>query len=160
MRKRLRRGLIVFALGALGVVLYDRAVKIRWVGGTELTVEFLVSDAETGEPIEGAEVWVHSELRRYRLEDKENFRVHTNQPGVASAVLPHNTCIGSQSGLRFTDTRVVYLPEWMIVGIRAEGYQQVEPFALSKRVSSRDIEQVGPQKDRLVVPIVLRKGKK
>ena len=51
-------GCVLIPLGMLAVlvVLYDRSVRIRGVGGADVTVEFVVTDAESGEPINGARI--------------------------------------------------------------------------------------------------------
>jgi hypothetical protein len=59
-RRQILIGLGLLALGlglpALGLLVYDRLSFIRWIGPTELTIEFVVKDADSGKPIEGAEL--------------------------------------------------------------------------------------------------------
>lgn len=51
-----RRGYLLLSLVAVPLVIvgYDRFTSILWVGSTDLEIEFLVVDAETGDPIPGA----------------------------------------------------------------------------------------------------------
>jgi hypothetical protein len=151
--------LIVLAVLPLGVVVYDALGKIAWVGSTELTIEFAVRDANSGQPIEGADLTVYAETERYLNGRDRTFHLKTDSDGVARYFIPEITCCGTQSNLRlFTDTRVVYTPAWTIVTTTAPGYQQPEPFDLQPSRYKRNFQRLGPRKDKLTIPIALHKS--
>src|SRR5947207_2815681 len=119
--KGIRYLLVGLALVALAVVLYDRTHIIRWVGSTELTVEFVVTNADTGQPIDGAEIVATNPENQRELP----LRWKTDRDGVARWS-GQTTCAGAQSGLRFTDTYSVRPSPWF-VSVTAPGYQNLEP---------------------------------
>ncbi|MBA4186536.1 MAG: hypothetical protein C0467_00815 [Planctomycetaceae bacterium] len=157
-RKRVRTALIVLSLVAITAALFDRLFCIKWIGNTELTVEFAITDAETGQPVVGATLDIHSETKYSRPGEEDKFQLRSDHDGVARVVIPHNTCIGDTSGLRFTDIRVVYPPQWTILRINAQGYQKSEEFCFFDPRYRQPIVRLARGKDRLVVPIMLRKS--
>src|SRR5437660_36526 len=106
--------LIVFslcALVALAAIGIDRSQTIKWIGGTTLDVDFLVSAEESGQPIPDARIELRSHGGFYDGGDKDEglFEVRTDASGMARRQCRNNRCIGTQSRLLFTDTRHVYI---------------------------------------------------
>src|SRR5262245_46450819 len=118
-RRRLILGLAIVLIGisvaCMVLVLlraYDRAQMYAWVGQTDLEVEFVVTDAGSGNPIPGARVEVKSEGGLYAERDKQEFALVADADGKARKVCRDSMCFGKVSGLRFTDTYSVHLPYW------------------------------------------------
>src|SRR5262249_39986542 len=143
------------AVVALATVLYDRLQVFHWVGSADLTIEFLVTDAETGEPIQNADILIHSEGGFYEERHPRDFRLRTDSKGAVRYVCRRSMSFGNQSGLRFTDTFNVHLP-WWFVGVAAPGYQTIEPFELE--AYHQPVKEVGPRHAKLIVPIALHKS--
>lgn len=158
MRRLLRITVIFLALTLLGAVIYDTTHVLRWSGATELTVEFVVLDAETGQPVDGAVLHIFGCSSRGIGE--AHFHTTTEPDGVAQLVIPYYACDGVLSRLHFTDTRVVSNPNWTIVSVTAPGYQALGTFSIREEPYRREITHTGPSKDHLVVPIALRKPSK
>jgi hypothetical protein len=154
-RKSLRIGLICLGVVAAVAVIYDRFPIIVWVGSTDLTVEFVVTDADTGQPVEGADVLILGRTRHER-EDRE-WQLKTDRSGIARGVVQDQTCVGRESGLRFTDTYHVYPVEW-VVRVKAPGYAETEPLDLHQPPFRTAAMRNGPRQALLVVPIALRKS--
>lgn len=155
-----RRWWICVLAGAIAVPLlvwgFDRVQMIRWVGSTDLEVEFTVIDAATGNPIHGARIEVQSEGGFYVERDKQEFVLVAGPEGVARKVCQRSMCFGTQSGLRFTDTFVVHLPWWQF-RVVADGYEPRERTELDGPEYVRQVRRAGPGKAKLVVPVSLHK---
>src|SRR5437016_5489389 len=98
MASRLRTCWVTFSLLLLLALLlwwYDRSQMIRWIGATNLEVEFVVSSAESGEPIANARIEVHSHGSFSR--DPEDFELRTDNSGIARRECRNNTCVGTRS---------------------------------------------------------------
>ena len=153
MWKTVRKVLLVAGLLGLGVLIYDAMGKIAWVGSTELMIEFVVTDADTGQPLERAELEVYDEVPA-RGHDSF-FRLTTDSDGRARQERRRMTA-GRQSNLRLLyDSRSVNIPSWRIV-CAAPGYKRSEPFWLPESTHRHNVERLGPERDRLVVLIALR----
>src|SRR6516162_6402728 len=70
-------------VAVVGLVLPPFFQTIHWVGFTDLLIEFVVSDAETGEPIPDAIIKMHSEGGLYKERDQGDFRLVTGSDGRA-----------------------------------------------------------------------------
>lgn len=166
MWRYLRYPILIVMLAVLGAGLYDRVVMIRWVGDTNLTVEFVVTDAETGEPVKGADLSILSEggfnedgrrLDKTELK-KEEIKLTTDESGTARYVCRKSMCTGSESGLKFTNTYAFALPWWSVTP-KATGYAAESAFSLNELEHVRAVKRVGPQQAKLVVPTALRKSR-
>src|SRR5438477_9684943 len=73
---------------------YDQLQTMTWVGHTDLEVEFVVTDAETGVAIESATITVNSEGGFCREEGEKSFTLNTDSRGVAQRTCTHCTCSG------------------------------------------------------------------
>jgi len=151
---------IVFVLLLMALAL---SWEIRWAGYTDLTVEFVLTDAHTGAPIHGAELAVVNyggldgdgqRMRRDRIES-ERFALQTDDNGFASRVATRTMCSGYSSRLTpFRDTFAAAIPEWQVT-VRAPGYRASEERHLGELRDARTVERTGPGQSRLVVPIQL-----
>src|SRR4051794_20826931 len=75
-----------FAVLGLLVWGIDRSQTIKWVGGADLSVEFVVTDADSGQPIPNARVNIFCEGGFYdgAEEDfKVAFDIRTDDAGIA-----------------------------------------------------------------------------
>ena len=150
-----RRVLGLLILSALGVWGYDLACTKLGVGGTRLEVEFVVTDAETGRPVEGAEIELRTESSLNHERPDERWTLVTDAAGSARRSVD-TMCTGKTSGLRFTDTYSVRLP-WWYYRVTAPGYELLDWTPLQPEGQRRRAERVGSHASRLVVPIVFVK---
>jgi hypothetical protein len=151
---------LLLAIGALPLLVWgcDRSQRIYWVGSTDLEVEFRVSAAGSGAPVPGARVEVQSEGGLYEEHEKQEFMLETDAGGVSRKECRGSMCFGTQSGLRFTDTYVVHLPWWRF-RVSAPGYEASEWANLDVPEYVHQVQQVGPRRARLVVPVSLQESR-
>jgi hypothetical protein len=135
---------------------YDRVQMIHWVGGTDLEVVFVVTDADSGSPIPGAEIKVWSEGGFYEGPDKGEFALLAGARGEARKVCRDSMCFGTRSGLGFTDTYVVHLPFWHF-RVVAPGHEPSEWVDLDVLEYRRQVQRAGPRRARVVVPVSLHR---
>jgi hypothetical protein len=143
----------VFLLALVG---YDRVTKVRWVGGTDLEVEFLVTDAASGDPVEDASVSVISDGGFYREQDEKEFTLRTDPNGTACRTCHDSMCFGTSSGFGFTGTWAVHLPRWM-VKVSSPGYEPSELGDVDVLEFRQQVRRISPREAKLVVPIPLHK---
>jgi hypothetical protein len=149
--KRLRYWLIGIALMALLIVGFDRGYRYLGVGSLDVTVEFVVTDAENGQPIEGAEILGRGDIDGNGCE--REFRLITTEDGRASIVAQNVMYTSETSGLGFTTYRVY--PLAVLVGTSRQGFAETAPISLRQfGVPTR----TGRGQATLVVPISLRKS--
>jgi len=134
----------------------DRLQIIYWVGRTDLEVEFAVADAATGSSVPGARVEVQSDGGFYEEQDTQEFLLIADAGGIARKVCRHSMCFGTRSGLKFTDTFAVHLPWWKY-RVLAEGFEPSEWADLDVLEFQRQAQQYGPERSKLVVPVLLHK---
>jgi hypothetical protein len=130
---------------------------IMWIGSADLSVELVVADADTGQPIQGARVTIICETGDYDgAEDdmKKPFELRTDDAGVARRLLPNNWRSGTTSLLRFSDTCHPRKPGWQL-RVSALGYQASEWRPLWDEGSKVVCGKGEP--DRLVARIGLHK---
>jgi hypothetical protein len=144
-------GLIAALLGLLAL---PALATTRWVGSTDLEVEFVATDATTGQPVPGAEVEVWSGGGFYEEREPREFRLAADPDGRAAYVCRGSMCFGTSS--LFTDTYCVHLPHWWF-RVSAPGYEATEPIDLDVLEYRRAVRKVGPRGAKLVVPVSLRK---
>jgi len=157
----LRRRWTWLLLGAATPVLFfgfDRLFCIRWLGSDDLDIEFVVTDADSGEAISGACVEVQSE-GGYEEDYPQVFSLGSGQDGTASKLCRQCTSVGQESGLKITDTHVVYPPHW---GFRASagGYEQSQWSSLETTENVPRVQWDGTGPAKLVVPIALKRKKR
>ena len=156
--KRWRLWLVGLAAIPLAVWGCDRLQTIHWVGHTDLEIEFVVTEAATGQPVEGAKIAVVSEGGFYREREEKELTLVTGQDGIASRVCHDSMCFGTQSGLRFKDTFVVHLP-WWHYRVTADGFEPSELAYLVVLEYIRQVKRIGPGAAKLIVPVSIQKGR-
>ncbi len=123
-----------------------------------MTVEFAVRD-ESGQPIDGADIQIRSLGGFYaggRDEKPDKpIELRTDALGRAYRQCLQNWCIGRRSGLRFTNTYVVYIPDWH-VSVFADSYEP-NTVSVASEYRSKNVIHEGPQNDRLTIQIVLKR---
>ncbi len=127
---------------------------MHWVGGTDLSVEFLVTDAESGQPISEARIEIESYGGLYQDRDEKEFTLTADAAGVARKECKENLCSGKQSGLNLNNTFHVALPDWRY-RVVAKGYNSGDWIFLSSPEPRRNVQRVGVGKTRLVIPVQL-----
>jgi hypothetical protein len=132
---------------------YDRIVCIKWVGRATLEVEFVVTDAGTGEPIPGAVVEIAAHGGIGSREEKGEFALSTDASGAARRSC-HVMSFGTRSKLGFTDTFAVHLPDWD-VRIMAAGFEPTPRDFWDAEALRLQVRRVGPGRAKLVVPMSL-----
>lgn len=112
---------------------------IQWVGSTDLDVEFVVSDADTGGPVAGASVEIDQEAGGFCHDwDAKHFRLVTGPDGVVSRRCLSCMCFGTKS--MWKDSFVVHLPDWTFA-VSAEGYVPTGPIELDEPSYQRHVER-------------------
>jgi hypothetical protein len=132
---------------------------VDWVGGANLSVEFVVTDADSGQPIPNARINVHCDGGHYEevVADLDApFDLRTNGDGIATRLLHNSWCTGMTSRLRFTNTHYVHIPNWNLRAF-AEGYETSEWINLWQDYPKK--AERGVERNRLQVRIALHKGK-
>jgi hypothetical protein len=142
----------------LCVVAYDRLLLILWDGHTDMEIEFVVTDAETGAATPDARIEIESDESYCDERDQREFTLTTNADGVASSISHTVFCGGTRSGLGITESYDFLLPHWRYRVIAA-GYMPREAVRLEGSTNAHDVERLGPRQSRFVVPVALRKSR-
>jgi hypothetical protein len=145
-------GLIVLLILMIYFVV---SIKIHWVGSTDLTVEFITIDADTGQQIAGAKIKIHSDGGFYKEREPRDFELTTGGDGTAQYQCLNSMCFGTSSML--TNTFAVHLPWWNYI-VSAPGYQLSERIYLDTSESARQVKRIGLGVSKLVVPITLHRA--
>jgi hypothetical protein len=135
---------------------YDLILTIQWVGGIDLEVEFVISEAGTRHPIPSARVEVQSEGGFYEERDKQAFVLSADTDGVAREECRDSMCFGTRSGMRFTDTFAVHLPWWRF-RVSSPGFESSEWVDLNVCEFRRRVHRTSPGKAKLSVAISLHR---
>jgi hypothetical protein len=146
MTRHWRWWLLGLAAVLLMAVVYERTTRYLWSGVTDLEIEVVVTDADTGQPVEAAEVFLY-------LGSGESDTLSTDRNGIVRRTTYTNTG-GAMSPLRTTDTRTVDLR--FRVQVSAPGYEPSPVIDLKSYQGQ--VQRTGPRSDKLVVPVRLRKG--
>src|SRR5262249_16603042 len=119
------------------------------VGVVDVTVEFVVTDEETGRPIKGA---VLTGLGRLDAagDDEREFRLETNDDGVAEVVVRNVMCTMTTNAWG-TTTYGVY-PVRVMVMVTASGYEEA-----GRNLHEDRPIHTGVRRACLIVPFALRK---
>ena len=149
---------LLFTVGCVPLIVIgcDRIQSVRWVGTTDLTVEFVVMDAVTGEPVHGARIEVQSEGGVYAEDTKQDFVLVADPKNEARKICRDSMCFGSRSGLGFTDTFTVHLPWWHFRAL-ADSYEPSGWTYLDVPEFGRRTVRDGVGKSKLIVQVPLRK---
>jgi hypothetical protein len=125
----------------LGIVaaLPPLAHSIKWVGRTDLEVQFVIIDASTGQPVPNANVFVRAEPGTlYESNDSREFTITTNNIGQAKHLCRNRRSWGSESA--FEDTFAVELPSWWF-HVTATGYVDTAPAYLDALENRRAVKR-------------------
>jgi hypothetical protein len=146
----------LLAVGFIPLLVWglDRHQKMRWVGNTDLEVEFVVTAAETGQPIPGARIDIISEGGLYEKRPERDFTLVADDGGKALEVCRRSMCFGTRSFLGFTDTFAVHLPRWLF-RVSAPGFESTDWMDLDILELRKGVRRAGPGKARLLVPVAL-----
>ena len=145
---------VVIVLVGLFVLLVPALSVAHWSGHTDLEVQFLVTDFETGQPIPHATVHI-VELEEGPADvQPASFSLTTDQNGDARRMLK-NCSWGGRSGL-LEDTFSVYLPYWMYHASSA-GYANSQDSLLHQPEIASTVKR-GPPFATVLVPIQIKKA--
>lgn len=133
--------------GSISEYLSDHLNRADWVGHQDVKLEFLVVDAQTERPIEGAL------LRFFDQEDLDEAdlkrQTQTDVDGRAELI---EQCVtsGSRSLPRFRQTAVAQLPEWNVRASK-QGYTTSTPISIFKQTGGRInlLTQTSPPRFRI-----------
>jgi hypothetical protein len=146
-----------FLAGSLilvALVLVPAMEPIHWVGGTDLEIEFIVTDAVTGRPINGATIKVKSQGGFCPEGGKPRFSLVTDADGSVKRLCKDCMCFGT-SGWNI-DTYAVHLP-WWFYQVTAEGYSPTQWTELDVPENDRQVQR-GKPAAKLVIRIKLEKA--
>jgi hypothetical protein len=140
-------------LVVLGLLLVPSTHRVHWVGGTDLEIECIVTDAATGEPIKGATIKVQSEGGLCAEREKQEFSLVTDAEGSVKRLYRDCMCSGTRGWN--IDTYVVHLP-WWLYQVRADSYSPTEWTQLDVPENVRQVKR-GKPAAKLVVRIKLER---
>ena len=103
--------MIVAATVLAFVLLLPFLQEAAWVGRASVPLEFLILDATTGRPINGASIWL--------AEGDPEYQATTGTDGTAKLIIQATTA--GRSGI-FRSVRSAYYDHWSLV-ISADGYK-------------------------------------
>ena len=134
-----KTGLVLLGVAVVGLfagLFLPAFEQIHWVGGKDLDITFIVTDAENNLPLQGAKVNIlHEDTSFSANRGKAPFQIAVDVRGVAKECCGHTMCfgtVGRKGWWRRIDTFCIHLPGWLIQ-IEAPGYTTCEPFYLDKR---------------------------
>ncbi|MDY3553417.1 DUF4198 domain-containing protein [Gemmata sp. JC717] len=127
-------------------------------------MEFVITDAGTGQPLNGAEVAITSYggfyEGGYRLREKgareEELTLKTDANGAAEYVCRGSMCSCQKSPLGSVNRFAVHMPYWRIT-VKAPGYAVPDPVQLDSQ-HGRSAERTGPRRSKVVVPLALHRA--
>lgn len=152
------RLLVIACLLPLVIWGYDHFQTTQWASKTDLEVEFVVTEADSGAPIPGARVEVQSQGGFYDEKEKQEFALAADSEGTARKECRNSLTSGTRSGLRFTDTSSVNLPWWKY-RVSAAGFKTSEWTNIDVPDFRKKVQPDGPHKSKLVVEVSLSKKK-
>jgi hypothetical protein len=127
-RRRRLSPLVRVPLVVSGVLLGVAALivstdKVRWVGSTALEVRFIVTDARSGAPVDGARVFIHQEEFGHgyceSCRDSKDFLLTTGPDGTATHWCQGCMCSGTSS--IWSSSVSVRVPNWRY-SVSAQGH--------------------------------------
>lgn len=113
-------------------------MSIRGIGGSNLTVIFVVTDAASGKAVPDAHIALYTELGEvYRI-------LRTDENGVAHVTTECTVATGVDenplTGFRWRTYKSVRVPEWLVLST-AKGYQPSDPWSISDRYRAAAVAQ-------------------
>lgn len=119
-------GLTVCAIAALSPL----ATNVKWVGTADLEVDFVIIDAETGQPIPDAMIYVREEQGVGKNRQINSFTIAGDGNGHAKRVSTDCMSFGSRGA--FEDIFAIRPPSWRFFATAAE-YANSDPEDLLDR---------------------------
>ena len=137
----------------IGLLLVPAKQTIKWVGGTDLEIECVVTDAVTRQPIQGATIQVQSSGDLCGDKDPLQFSLVTDTGGSVKRL--YKNCLTCGTSGPNIDTFSVSLP-WWLYQVTADGYSPSEWTELRVPENVRQVQRGHPT-TKLVVAIRLEK---
>ena len=146
--KRPKWHLALFSLSLLAVLtlavdFFFMAQGIYWVGFRDLEITFVVTDAQTNEPIAGAEIDIPESQNGFCSECDDAFRLVTDAQGTAKRMCKQCMCSGYSGRKPFfrrVDTFGTHIPDWM-PQISAAGFSNSGPFSVGEPAFRRTVRR-------------------
>lgn len=132
--------LLIMALSGVGTAfVFATSTTVRWVGHTDVTVRFVVTDAATGALLSGALIHINTDTPESRPDpETPQFALTTDARGEAEYHFHQLRCSGGQGS--FENSYNLALPYWDIDATCT----QYEP--------QKDVRLVSPETQRQVKP--------
>jgi hypothetical protein len=145
-------------LGAVGLALLVLVIphlrSARWVGRGELTIEWIVNDSQSDQPIPNAQIEVFLLDRPPTPEGQRLFVVSTDSHGIARRTERVMTAGGDTGFPFFSETDSADVPAWRC-RVSAVGFDGSEIANLQEH--RHETEQSTPAKYKLTLPIHLNR---
>ena len=146
MQKRNPYKPLLFAVAGIFVVglvtFFTFGQTIKWVGRTDLEVRFVITDADTGQPIPNATVHISAKPGGFCDDPSQpEFNITTNQSGHVKHVATNCMCFGSEG--TFEDTFASHLPQWAFHAT-AVGYVASAPGYLTAHENNNRVQRGEP----------------
>lgn len=150
--KTLAIGSLLVAGGLVAFFAFGQSV--RWVGRTDLDVRFIVTDAETGQPIPDATIHIRAEPGGFCADSPQpEFTLTTDDNGHARQLATNCMCFGSKGP--FEESFGSHLPRWTFYAT-ADQYSATDPAELDVLENAREVQR-GDTLATLSVSIRLQK---
>ena len=132
---------------------------VYWVGDRDLEVTFVVTDAETDQPIAGAEIDVQKGREGAFCSDCDGpFKLITDAQGSSRRICKNCMCYGYSGGqplFRRKDTFSSHTPDW-VFRVSSPGHEKSDPIYIGEPEFRRTIQR-GDQFATMEVSIKLRR---
>jgi hypothetical protein len=126
---------ILLVLDVIAIVLCP---MVHWVGRTDVDISFIVTNAETGQPIPGASIQVlQGDSSFCKTDQNPPFVLTADENGRATVRAMRCMCFGTSgwNGWRYRNTFGTHMPEWEFQIVKP-GYVKTEAFWLSSFLGS------------------------
>ena len=151
--------LVIFGVLGVAVWLVDRSGGIDEIGGTNLDVEFLVTDADSGQAIPNAEIHIRCDYGCwYDGADgdlNKLLTLKTDAVGAAHRQCRNNRWTSRRSRLHFTNYYAVWIPGWNFQ-VLADGFDPSRSVDMAEEYRGQEKHE-GPGQERLTIRVALKK---
>ena len=136
---------ILILLSCVAIVvcfLLAAAVTVHWVGSRDLTIEFVVLDANPHLPIPGARLSFQDEGGFYEGGHDggvKHYDLIADEHGRVFRVCPNSMCFGTSGS--FKDTFAIHLPDWTIIASK-DGYTNSEPLYVDVLENQKNVARL------------------
>jgi hypothetical protein len=145
---------LICAFVLVAAVLLPALQVAKWVGHTDVDIQFRVIDSETHAPIAAATIYIApQEGLPFDEQTREAFSIVTDDNGLAARMATGCMCAGSKG--MFEDTFFPSLPPWTYQ-VKAEGYEDSAKLQLVTRENANNAKR-GPPHATVVIPVSLHK---